>query len=149
MMHEGSIHDQDFYRWTKTQASFLKKKEFGKLDIDYLIEEIESLGRSEKRAIKSFLVVLLLHLLKVEYQPGKHTRSWDLSIQNAKHEIKLLLAENPSLKRQLSSLTADAYFTARLKAIDETGLDEQVFPEDCPWEINTLKELISPAKHPK
>lgn len=68
-------YEKDFFKWTKTQANHLKKKEFSKLDIENLIEEIKSLGRSEKRAIKSYLANLLLDLLKIECQPGKHTKS--------------------------------------------------------------------------
>jgi hypothetical protein len=131
-------YERDFYKWTENQIMFLKKKEFSKLDIDHLIEEIESLGRSEKRAIESYLSNLLLHLLKIHYQPAKHSRSWDNSIKHSKHKIGVLLKENPSLKRFLPTILEEAYFTARLNAISETGLKDEVFPETCPWRLNEL-----------
>ena len=139
MKNSPNPYDSDFYKWTKNQANFLKQKEFSKLDINHLIEEIESLGRSEKRAIESYLANLILHLLKIKYQPGKHTKSWDLSVTNSKYHIDKLLKNNPSLKRYLPEILKDAYFTARLNAIDETGLEDKLFPQDCEW---TLKEIL-------
>lgn len=133
-------YDKDFYKWTMSQASLLKKAEFEKLDIVHLVEEIESLGRSEKRALRSYLANLVLHLLKIKYQPGKHTKSWDLSVRNSQNEVKILLKENPSLKAQLATILDEAYFTGRLSAIAETGLPEDVFPEECPWDIKKILE---------
>ena len=127
------IYEKDFYKWTHSQASFLKKQEFSKLDIDNLIEEIESLGRSEKRTLRSYLEILLMHMLKVKFQPSMHTVSWDLSIKETSHKAQTTLQENPSLKMQLKDLVKDAYFSARIKAALETGLDEKTFPKKCPW----------------
>lgn len=136
--NEQKSYDSDFYKWTKNQASFLKKGELSKLDIDHLIEEIESLGRSEKRAFESYLANLLLHLLKIEHQPKKHSKSWDLSIKNSRRKIKTLLEENPSLKRYIPKMLNEAYFTARLSAIAETGLQDEKFSEECPWDFHKI-----------
>src|SRR5438128_2161639 len=85
-MTESLIYDKDFYKWTRNQASYLKKKDFAHLDIENLVEEIESLGRSDKRALRSHLIILLLHLLKAKYQHEmqKNTHSWEASIKNAR-----------------------------------------------------------------
>lgn len=131
-------YERDFYQWTEDQIEFLKRKEFSKLDIDHLIEEIESLGRSEKRALESHLANVILHLLKIKYQPTKHTKSWDLSVRNSRHKIEVLLKENPSLKRYLPKILEEAYFSARLNAISETGLDESIFPEACIWKLDGI-----------
>lgn len=136
-------YDTDFYRWSRDQAAHLKKQEFAKLDIDNLIEEIESLGRSERSALESYLANLFLHLLKIKYQPKKHSRSWDLSVKNAQYHALKMYKRSPSLKKYLPEIFKDAYFTARLKAIDETGLEEELFPEECLW--NTKD--IFPAKN--
>src|SRR5205085_7862178 len=77
-------YENDFYKWTQNQIAFLQKKEFTKLDIDHLIEEIESLGNSEKNAIESHMIVLFVHLLKIKYQPAMRCKSWDNSVENAK-----------------------------------------------------------------
>ena len=131
-------YDKDFYKWANNQAKFLRKQEFSKLDIDNLIEEIESLGRSEKRTLKSYLEILLMHKLKVDFQPKKHTKSWDASIKEANYKAKITLEENPSLKPKLRDILKDAYFSARLKAVVETGLSENTFPEECPWSLKDI-----------
>ena len=131
-------YENDFYKWAMNQASLLQKGQFNKLDVDHLIEEIKSLGRSERDKLESFLTVLLMHMLKIKYQSGKHTRSWDLSIKNSKHKAKKVLKENPSLKPKLQEIIKEAYFSARLEAAIETGLAEKIFPKECPWEIKDI-----------
>lgn len=131
--NKSDAYTRDFFKWTVDQSKLLRMSEFSKLDIENLIEELKSLGNSEKRALESYLVVLFLHLLKIEFQPQKRSRSWENSIKNAKFQIKKLLTENPSLKRKLPELIKDAYFTARLNASSETDLDEETFPEKCPF----------------
>lgn len=133
-------YEKDFYKWTRTQANLLKKEEFDKLDIQHLMVEIESLGNSEKRALESYLIILLMHLLKIEFQPTNHSKSWDLSVKNSRFRIARILQQNPSLKTKLPVLFKDAYYSARLEAAQETGLDENLFPEECPW---TIKKAIS------
>lgn len=126
-------HEKDFYQWTRDQMFFLKNKEFGKLDTRYLIEEMESLGNSEKNAIESHLIILFLHLLKIAYQPAMRCNSWNNSVENAKFRITRLVEKNPSLKTKVSEFFPDAYFSARLQASSETGLNASDFPEVCPW----------------
>ncbi len=135
---EGLTHDKDFYKWTNEQVKFLKKKEFNKLDISHLIEELESLGNSEKRALESHLIILFLHLLKIDHQPTMRCKSWENSVENARFRINKLIKENPSLKRKLADFLPDAYFSARLEASSETGLDVEEFPTECPWNIKDI-----------
>lgn len=131
-------YEKDFYKWVNKQANLLKNREFSHLDIENLIEEIESLGRSEKRTLKSYLENLLTHMLKGKFQPGMHTTSWDLSIKEAKYKAQTTLKENPSLKPALKEILKDAYFSARLRAALETKMEEKVFPKECPWKLNEL-----------
>ena len=135
---KSNIYEDDYFKWTRLQMDFLKNEEFDKLDRQHLMMEIESLGNSEKRALESHIANLFLHLLKIEYQPSKHSKSWDNSVKNAKFQILKLLKENPSLKSKLPLLAKDAYFSARLAASSETGLDEENFPASAPWEIKNL-----------
>lgn len=132
------LYDKDFYKWTKSQANLLQKGEFTKLDIENLIEEVESLGRSEKRTLSSQLEILLMHMLKAEYQPEKHGTSWDLSIKYSRNKSKKTLDENPSLKPKLKEILKDAYSSARIDAALETGLEEDTFPEECPWSLKHI-----------
>ena len=133
-------YEKDFYKWTRNQAKILKNKEFSNLDIENLIEEIESLGRSERRTLESYLEILLMHMLKAKYQPAKHSKSWDLSIKNSRQKFKKVLKQNPSLKPKLAEILRDSYESARLDAALETKLDEKIFPANCPW---TIDEILS------
>lgn len=128
----------DYCEWVTSQVEFLRKGELMSLDIQHLIEEIESLGNSERRALESHLENILMHMLKVKYQPEKHTRSWDLSIKESRYRANRVLKHNPSLKRELMELSDSAYFSARLRAEQETGLDEATFPEIREWNLDQI-----------
>ena len=135
----SSEHESDFHQWSQTQAEVLRKKEFAKLDIENLIEELQDLGMSEESKLESHLNNLIMHMLKAKYQPNMHTRSWDLSIKESKQRAKRVLKKNPSLKCKLDEIIEEAYSTAEIRAARETGLDEEIFPEKCPW---NLKEIF-------
>lgn len=139
------LYDKDFVKWTQAQADLLKEGHLDKLDIVNLIEEIESLGRSDKRALKSHLIILLQHLLKEKYQPEmmENSNSWKSSINNSKMEIELILEDSPSLKKELNKMLPKAYSHARVNASIETDLDEKIFPEECPWEIQEILPFIN------
>lgn len=127
-----SLHEQDFFKWSKEQSNFIKRKEFQRLDLDNLAEEIESLGISQRNELISHLKILLMHMLKCEFQ-NKTTKSWLRSIRNARLEIFFLLKQNPSLKRKVPEAINFAYEHARYMAEDETNIDIKTFPEECPW----------------
>ncbi|MBA3603112.1 MAG: DUF29 domain-containing protein [Parachlamydiaceae bacterium] len=102
---DDSLYEKDFYKWTEEQAELLKEGKYENLDIEHLREEIESLGKSDKRALKSYLIIILQHLLKINYAPGwqENSNSWMTSIENSKIEIRLLLEDSPSLKKKIKS----------------------------------------------
>lgn len=131
------LYDNDFFAWTTKTSELLKNRQFDDVDWENVIEEIEALGRSEKRAIKSHLVVLLVHLLKWEFQPERQSKSWRNSIQNAREELKELLDENSSLQGDfLDEALTKAYQKAREKASDETSIFLENFPVVCPYTLN-------------
>jgi hypothetical protein len=133
-------YDEDFCLWIQAQTKLLKKRDFDHLDIENLIEEIESLGRSDKRALNSQMIRLLMHLLKLEYQPDGqgNSNSWKSSILSARIEIKLLLKDSPSLKNELKKILPEAYEDAKQKAASETQLDLKTFPKKCPWHLEDI-----------
>jgi hypothetical protein len=135
MRTHAELYDHDFYAWTQEQAALLREGALHDLDVTHLAEEIESLGKSDRRALGSHLRNLVLHLLKWHGQPtGRDTgHSWRASIRNARAEIAVLLEDSPSLRREVSRLLARWYPLARLDAADETGLPLVSFPEACPW----------------
>ena len=131
-------YDKDFYSWTQEQAELLRNRQFNSLDLPNLIEEIETMGRSEKRELESRLTVLLLHLLKWKYQPARRGRSWNLTIKGQRIEYSNILTDNPGLKAQLNTILGNAYKLARVKAATQTQLDIDTFPEECPWMIEDI-----------
>lgn len=133
-------YEKDFYSWTQEQAELLKNGRFSELDIDNLIEEVESMGRSEKRELESRLTILLLHLLKWKFQEVRRGRSWQLSIDEQRIQFEKTLNENPGLKPALDQIIKDAYKLAVIKAARETKISKAVFPECCPWNLVQLIE---------
>jgi hypothetical protein len=127
------LYDTDFYQWTQTQAAALRAKDVAALDLEHLAEEIESLGKRDRRAVESYLEVILLHLLKWAYQPERRGRSWEKSLLQARHRLAKLLRDNPSLQNQVSEFLNDGYaYALRLTAV-EMSLPLTTFPETCPW----------------
>ena len=131
-------YNHDFYSWTKEQAALLKAGRFSEIDLDNLIEEIETMGRSEKRALESRLSVLLLYLLKWHYQSERRGNSWKFTIDEQRLRFQKVLKQNPGLKTEMADILTDAYEYAALKASHETGLRPAIFPKTCPWTLEQL-----------
>ena len=138
-----ALHEQDFYAWTQQQAELLKSNQFTKLDITHLIEELESMSATEKRELISRLEVLLMHLLKWQYQPSFQSRSWVLTIEEQRLQLEDHLQENPSLKNpeHLQASIDKAYRRALIKAERETGLARSVFPKTCPYSFEQMMDM--------
>lgn len=140
-MYTSHLYETDFYTWTQEQVSLLKTQQWDQLDTVNLIEEIETLGRRERQELRNRLGVLLGHLLKWQFQPEKRSNSWLGTIREQRVQIKLLLQDSPSLKPYLDEVFFTIYELGLALAIRETELDEQVFPEICPY---TLGETLNP-----
>jgi hypothetical protein len=138
-MH-SPLYEQDFYAWANEQAALLRSGQLSAADIEHIAEEIESMGKSEKRELVSRLSVLLLHLLKWQHQPNLRGNSWRLSIANSRDQLTDHLADNPSLKSKLSEALGTSYRYAHRDAARETGIDVAVFPEDCPWQFSQIMD---------
>jgi len=137
---DSTLYDRDYYQWLTETAYLLAEGRLSDMDVPNLIDEIEAMGKSQKRAISSYLRVLLLHLLKWQYQPEKRTGSWRSSIRNARLAIAERLEESPSLKSYPDAVLSQCYRTARANAADETGLPPATFPEQPPF---TLAEILA------
>ncbi len=143
--HEVPGYEQDLVAWAFANARLLREGRFDSLDVENIAEELEDMGRSERRALASHLRVLLLHLLKWQEQPARRGPSWRRSIRNARQEIEEILAESPSLAQRLPEMIAQAYPKALESAIDDTGLPSNRFPPRCPYRKD---ELLSPTFWP-
>jgi hypothetical protein len=139
-MSNTTLYDTDFHAWAIEQADLLRAGRLAEADIAHIAEEIDSMGRSEKRELVNRLAVLLTHLLKWQHQPSFQDTSWRLTILEQRSRLVAHLADNPSLKSLVGEAIATAYRFARLGAQKETGLPERVFPVACPW---TIEQVMS------
>ncbi len=133
-----TAYETDFYQWTQQQAALLREGLLSALDTANLAEEIESMGKKDRRSIGSHLRNIFLHLLKWCYQPERRGTSWIESIGNARDEVEDILADSPSLVPQVSMLIAAEYPRARRKAAHETGLPLATFAEQCPFTVEQI-----------
>jgi hypothetical protein len=140
----SSTHENDFYAWTQEQANLLKTGQLHQIDWQNIAEEIEDMGRSEKRQLESRLEILIMHLLKWQFQPNLRSRSWQLTIKEQRLRLEKLVQKNPSLQPNLTEAIEDVYPLATISAERETGLSS--FPETCPY---NLAEILSPEFLPE
>ena len=137
-MRNSQLYEQDFYAWANEQAALLRAGRLSEADIEHVAEEIESIGKAEKRELVSRLKVLLLHLLKWRFQPTMRGTSWRLTVKEQRREVADHLGDNPSLRATLSESLRAAYRLACIIASRETGLAEETFPADCPWSFEQM-----------
>jgi ribosomal protein L29 len=131
-------YDQDFARWSAEQAALLRGGRFEFVDLENVAEEIESLGRSDRREIASRLKVLLAHLLKWRFQPAQRKPGWRSTIREQRHRILALIDESPSLAYYPAEVAAKEYDFARDQAADETGLALDAFPSEMPYAMSDV-----------
>ena len=142
-MSNTTLYDRDFLLWTQQQVECLRKGRWVELDIEHLVEELEALGRSEQKEFGSYLQVLLMHLLKCQYQPERQTKSWDNTLSNCRDKIQDCLEDTPSLQRFLQEpeWINKYYRRARRDAAKETQKSAEIFPTECPF---TIEQILDP-----
>ncbi|MDI6791755.1 MAG: DUF29 domain-containing protein [bacterium] len=102
-------------------------------EVDLGMEElIESLGRADKRALRSQLIRLMAHIIKWKTQPDQRSRSGAGTIENARIEIEELLEFEPSLKPSVSDLLKELFVKA--KRLAETEITKKVSLRSLSWE---------------
>lgn len=138
-------YEQDFYAWLNDNARLLRQGHLNQIDALNLAEELENMGKSQRQALISRLAVLLMHLLKWQYQPQRRSRSWELTIIEQRREILDLLEDSPSLKHELEIKLVKAYQRALIKAEQETGISYTHFPMTCPY---SLEQILSEQFYP-
>lgn len=138
---EGADYEEDFVLWIEHQVQLLRERKFDLLDMDNLIEELDSMARHNRRELQSRLIVLIMHLLKCQAQPHRISRGWLGTIGEQRAEILLLLEESPSLRRQLPAYINDAFDTALKRASIETRLPLSSFPATNPFSESELLDF--------
>ena len=131
-------YDKDVILWSQEQARMLRARRFSELDIEHLADEIEDVGKSEKRELANRMAVLLAHLLKWRSQPNNRTNSWRATICDQRKRIALAIKETPSLKAVMRGpdWQEDVWLDARSQARKEIGSAGDDLPEACPWPLD-------------
>ena len=137
-MSTSTLYDRDFYAWANEQAGLLRAGKLTQADIEHIAEEIESMGKTEKRELINRLAVLLTHLLKWKFQTERRTKSWRLTVEEQRRQVGRHIRDNPSLKSSLSEAIEEAYGDAVIAAERETDLDRAAFPSACPWSFGEM-----------
>ena len=132
-------YEHDFYGWIQSQVALLQTRQFEQVDLEHLIEDLQIMGARERRELVNRLCVLLMHLLKWQYEPERRGKSWVNTIREQRRMIPKHLKDNPSLKGVFQELWLEAYDDARKEAALETSLPLQLFPNECLW---TFEQVI-------
>jgi len=139
-MNKAAAYNADFHAWATESAALIRQGRFAELDFNHIAEELESMGASERRELQNRLQILLMHLLKRQFQPERRGKSWKLTIIHQRTAIERLLKQSPSLRRLLEDQEEllDIYNKAVREAVLETDLERHVFPLDCPYSVDEL-----------
>ncbi|EIJ44372.1 protein of unknown function DUF29 [Beggiatoa alba B18LD] len=145
-MKTSDLYEKDVNEWVTSQIQLLKSGKLELIDIEHLIEELQDMGKSNRRELSNHLKILIAHLLKWQYQlkllidkyNGYEGKSWKLTIIEQRFQLMDLLEDIPSLKRELQETIKKSYPKAVLLAVKETNLPQAIFPVECPYTIEQL-----------
>ena len=139
-------YEADLCIWANHNAALLRAGQFAEIDVAHIAEELEDMSKRERRALRSYLRNLTMHLLKWQFQPSHRSVSWRMTILNSRLEILAIIADSPSLKQQITEYMMVEYAAALAAAVYETGLPMQSFPPVCPY---TAQQLLDNAYWPE
>jgi hypothetical protein len=140
MPRNTPTYEVDFFAWTIEQAKLLRSGEFSRIDAVNIAEEIESLGRRDRRELGNRLENLIAELLKWRCDPGARCGNWRSEIRQQRFEIEQIIDDSPSLREFAADRLAEAYSDARERVVGELGLLQPGFPAECPY---TLDQVLS------
>ncbi|MFB2922270.1 MULTISPECIES: DUF29 domain-containing protein [Aerosakkonema] len=133
-----SLYETDYLQWIEKTLEKLRSQDYANVDWENLIEEIEDMGRSERKSLKSNLIVVLVHLLKWQFQPERRSGSWEGSIIEHRRRVREAVSESPSLQPYLEAILTECYAQAVKQAKAETNLPLEIFPTQCPYEVTQV-----------
>ncbi|ASC70828.1 hypothetical protein XM38_017750 [Halomicronema hongdechloris C2206] len=131
-------YELDFYAWITRNVALLRAGQLSDIDAEHIAEELDSMGKRDLRQLRSRLQLLVMHLLKWQYQPDRQSKSWLATIDHQRDEIEMLILDSPSLRRELDPTLAMIYPKAVRDAQRETGLARDTFPETCPFSLDEI-----------
>jgi hypothetical protein len=133
-------YDRDLYSWAVEQAALLRAGKIAEADALNIAEELDDVGNEQYDKLESALRLILLHLLKWDHQPERRSRSWWLSINVHRKHVLKVLRKNPGLKPVAGEAMTEAYEVARIEAAGQTSLEQEQFPNDCPYSWDEIME---------
>jgi Domain of unknown function DUF29 len=140
-------YDADFFQWTQSTAELIRQGRLAEVDLEHVAEEIEDMGKRDRREVRSRFSVLIMHLLKWQLQPKLRERStWRATIREQRKQLRLVLADSPSLGRIPKEELPALYRSAVEDAVEETGLRADHFPSSCPY---TVEQTLDGAFFPE
>ena len=122
------LYDRDFNLWVEQIANAIKDRDLNNMDWDNLIDEVEDMGKSEKRSLESYLERLIEHILKLRFWESERERNykhWKAEVVNFRNRIQRLLKRSPSLKKYMDEIYAEVY----QDAVDSRKIEFDI-PED-------------------
>jgi Domain of unknown function DUF29 len=136
----AASYEGDFHAWAFEQAALMRALAPKTLDVENIAEELEALGRGERRAVVARWRLIIQHLLKWQYQPEKRSRSWIATVSRERRHLRRLENESPSLSARYQELIAEAFRIALGDVVDETDLPRSTFPARCPYAPDDLRD---------
>jgi hypothetical protein len=144
LVPDHELYEYDEHAWIEAQVSALTDGALNRLDRANLIAYLTEMTVRDRRELRSRLVVLLQHLLKLRLQPERLTRSWVTTIIEQQSEIRSIIDLIPSLGRQAETIAAAGYPDAVRLAARETGLAASQFPAVSPWTVEAALAFDPP-----
>lgn len=145
--------DVDFAAWITHQVEALKARRFDELDIEDLSEEVESLAKRDFKKLRSYLRVILTHMLKWDWQPERRDVSWRKSINASRNRVWGELASSPSFHPRIPEAIEQIFEAARIDAWEQTGVFKlEHEPKICPYtweEIMFRPHELEPDRVPR
>ena len=133
-------YEDDLYTWVQEQVALLRAGRFDEVDAGNVAEELSDVGKSEYKSLSSSIAVLVQNLLKWDHQPSKQSRSWALSVREQRIQIEQVLLDSPGLKSRIDDAVVQGYRLGAVRALKETGLEEDALPQSCPY---TFEDMMS------
>lgn len=137
----SKLYDTDTAAWAEAQAALLRAGQWDDIDAEHVAEEIEDVSKSERRELRSRMVVLLAHLAKWHVQMTQRSRSWESTIAEQRVQVDSIIDESPSLRSSLGDLVHSAWSRSTMLAAKQTGLARETFPERCPWSLDQVLDI--------
>lgn len=139
-LRHDTEYENDFAAWAEGQARLLRRGLADQADLENIAEELDGLSRAERRQLRSCLTLIIMHMLKLAYQPERASKSWLNTIHRERRHLERFLEDSPSLKAHLPKLFLEAYEDGRFEASKETKLDLDRFPAESPFSLAQVRD---------